>query len=167
MTQHRLPPGTTPESATSILRIIVIAMSLGLVVATGVFAFVGGQRANTDPQLARVLPIVLGVLAVGSFIGFTVFRKVTLDQWRRRMTETAEVHDESDLVQPFFQLHVLGAALTEAPGLMGAVLYFITGDVLGLIGVGAAVLVLSRFYPRDDAFGRFVHELTGRGPSPG
>lgn len=166
MSEHRLPPGTTPESATSILRIIVIVMSLGLVLAAGVFAFIGGRQVNANPQLARVLPIVLGVLAAGCFIGFTVFRKMTLAQWRRRMTDPAQVHDESDLVQPFFQLHVLGAALTEAPGLVGAVLYLLTGDVLGLIGAGAAVLILSRFYPRDDAFDRFVQELTGTGASP-
>lgn len=162
-----LPSGTTPEAATRIMRMIVAAMCVGMVLATAVFAFVRPEEGASDPQQARFFLAALGVVGVGCLLGWAIFRRVTLASlrkgWARR---SAELDPETDLVRPFFSQMLVGAALSEGPGLMAAVVYFMTGSVLALAGVVVALYALSRFYPRDDGFRRFVDEVSGGGTAP-
>lgn len=165
MNRIEISNDTAPETATKILRLIVAALSTGLVLTTVVFAFVTSD-ATADPKTGQILLVVAALLGAGSFAGWTVFRRIDFASQRRKWADELASGEPPRLVQSFFHQHLVGAALSEAAGLTAAVAFFVGGSVLALIGVLVALYALSRFYPRDDGYERFVQSVAGTGTSP-
>ncbi len=150
-----------------ILRIMVAALAFGMVSSTAVFAFVRSRRTTVSSETDQVFLVVMGVFGIGCFVGWIVFQRLKIGWLRRQWPTRADTSNpEGDLVHPFFTLHLTGAALSEASGLLAAVVYLLNGHLLALAVVLVALYALSRFYPRDDSYGRFVGLVTGARTDP-
>jgi len=107
-------------------RIIHLALVLGLVTITALFVFLRlNHPPDTQPQVTNVLLIVVMVMfssyfTVRPFLGKALLAKIAAD----RDGALAIVREER-VPLPLYSLSIVGAALAEGPGLLGAMLVYL------------------------------------------
>jgi len=159
-----LPDMTPSNMSISTLRIVVIAMTVGVAAFTGVVYAIGSTRgALGRPASSEIMLAVLAALAAGAALAYFVVRRVIVSQLQRRCAGLDSHEDVTTLLMSqFFTLTVLGCALAEGPGLFGAVIYLLTQNALALLAPALAVLLLLAQFPTDGRFGSFSIAVLGR-----
>lgn len=120
--------GASPSVPIRTTRLVLVALVVGLVVFAGTSAFVRSTmppRAETD--VVRVLPFVVGATFVVVAAAYLVVRKTTLARLAASKAEALELARQGLLPGPLHALAIVGAALLEGPGLLGAVTLLLGG----------------------------------------
>jgi hypothetical protein len=143
-----------PPAGVKPLRIIVLALMMGVLLASGTFAFVrssGGAPSPANPSLTpETCLMILGATALGATMGVLVVPGVIIKQGGHRYRGAATPEErEHVLVQVLGTATVLRCALVEGVGLLGAVFFLLTGEWALLAAPALAALVLLSFFPTD------------------
>jgi hypothetical protein len=154
------------EPALRVQQILVGSLLMGLLMFSGVVIYLRSTGSTSTPPSAsseQLLLIVMGVLTLVTLVAGFVIKRLHTGQMRKLADDGVEFDDRT-LMGRYSTLNVLRAALAEGPGLFGAVVVMISGNLLGFIGtaVGAAVLLL--VLPTRGKFDAFVRDATGEAP---
>ena len=147
-----------------VLKIIVAAMAGGLFAfAAIVVALVTGGSMKADEELAPIMLIVLGGLAVCEVVGYVVLRQGIIGKTRNFLREHAD-DDRSAvaITNAFAVLTIVAGAMLEGLGLFGAVIMLVTAEQLALIAPALAILLLLAFVlPTEDKARNFATTVMG------
>lgn len=154
------------------LRMMVLHLIVALIFAGGGLALVRivgpGSPAPpaTSGQGGQPLNIYLLMLAAAApilYITAFVFRPLYCAAVRNRFTPSNDPEsDQRTLIARFTVMTILCCALSEGAGLLGAVIHYLTGDLLALIPVVLSTFVMLLFFPSDARFAAFERDVTGR-----
>jgi hypothetical protein len=147
------PPPTQPaDQVLKTIRILVLAMMVGVAVFAVVSVLLGpvgnppagGAKPNTDPA---VFLLITGGLSVVALAG-----NVVVGGWAGRQAETAwrdagEARGRDAVAKVLMTTSVVRAALAESAGLMGCITVLLTGNLLGLAGVAFAGVLMGALLP--------------------
>lgn len=141
---HESPPITVQS-----LRIITIALAAGVALFAAVAAGVG-PVTPPDPERAALSPMLLGVVAALALSGLVVStllgRSTQAKLAARREAALAEL--DSGKVPPELGAYtIVRAALGEAIGMFGCVIYLLEGDSLALFAIGFGIAWVSTSVP--------------------
>lgn len=155
-------PVKDPKQAVTFSRIIVVAMMMAVVAFAAVAEFVlkgKTSAANVSPEL------LLGIAGVLLLSGATAGTLIPATIMARAL-EKAKGKDEQEVASLVGQAYLTGcvlrAALLEGPGLFGAVTVLLTGNSLGLLVAGVAVVIMLATFPSHDRLVRHVERAMGR-----
>jgi len=147
------------------LRVIVGAMAFGIVVFSVVTVFAGATISQaTDASLARILYVVLGVVAVCEVPAFFIIRQVVLGRAIEASRRGEGAQDPvKEALQPYATITVIGAAMVEGLGLFGAAICLVTGDRVALVVSGICmIMLLLVFFPRRAKLQAIAERFAGR-----
>lgn len=145
----------------STVRIILIALCMGLLVFGGVAFSIANSRAEpTDESLQNPLLLVLAALAATTPIAFFAVRTAIM---RSLMSTAAPEGSSSESTderakQMFFTLRVIAGALAEGVGLFAAIICLSTGSTLTLAAIPPAVVIILLQIPTESQLRRFLAE---------
>jgi hypothetical protein len=156
-TRNQMPAGTLGTG-----RVIIGALILGLVAATGVmYALVASGHA-TPSASGSVLLLVLAVLWPSTLATSVVLSRAWVRQARADWQQSGG--DRESLLPRFLALTILRGALLEGSGIFGAVVYMMTGQGAALLApVLSAGLMLTMVFPTRERFEGFVRDVTAAG----
>jgi len=150
----------SPEAMVRTLRIIVFAMIVGVLAVTAVaggFAPLGAA----DEELKSILILVVVTMGVSGGLAYTLVRRQLLARACRQASEGSERGDTQDLaMQAYRTLVILGSAMAEGVGSLGAVAVLVTGFWPLAVVPLAAVILLAMNMPSRDGFAVFAERLT-------
>ena len=148
--------------------ILIFALLMGLISFAGLGLFQGLRGPNASPGSgappapAGTLPggisaepmlIVMGVLVVFAAFAQVLFGKLAVSRARSAVASLKTEQEKRDAIAPTFMIMtIMRAAVAEGAGLLGAMIVFSTGDVLGLIGVAFSVAFLAILLPARSRF---------------
>ena len=146
-------------------QIIVFGLLLGLVVFTGVTAYLllSGRSAPSASASDSALLLAQGGLAITTIPVSFILKPVHLARTRRDASSTDDP-DGLALFGRFAMLTLQRAALAEGMALFGVITTLITGDWWGLGGMAAGLLMLFVVFPSRAKWDGFVQDVTGRMP---
>ncbi|MBN2447072.1 MAG: hypothetical protein JXO22_10115 [Phycisphaerae bacterium] len=125
----------------SSLRLVIIAMMVGIVVLGAVVLAIGKGSA-ADPALKKLLPFAPLVLAVLELGAYFVLRSVTIASARRQNPQPLAPQDAKRAFTPaVLTIWLASAAMIEGVALFSLVAFLLTG-VLWLLALPAAALIL-------------------------
>lgn len=144
------------------LQLVLTAMAAGLVAITVVLVIV---RRTADIAIEadskNMLFAALGLVAVGDTVVFLLARVATLAIVRARLTRAGNEKPGSDVVWPgFWGLTIVVGGMLEGLGLLGAVVYLLTGAWIALLAPGVALFLIAVLIPTQDRFAGFVAKTT-------
>jgi hypothetical protein len=136
---------------------LATARAIPLALAGGVFLVTGGAlylrtsgAMEPNPELARILPLVVAVLALSLVPVYVVVRRVLVVRARGRRAQGLEEVQAGRIPAELFALTLAGAALAESLGLVGALALLLGGSWLVLAApILAVVLVLLQLPSRE------------------
>ncbi len=149
-------------------QILVGALLFGMLSFAVVAATMGGKlNTSPDPNLAEMLFIVMGVLAVVEFTAYNFLLKpLLIAQVRREALALDESVRPRYLEQRYLIVTILAAALAEGLGLLGAVTVLLTGRLEALAAPGLAAMALLVILPGPYRFERFTRLIENNQPFP-
>jgi len=155
-------PSHGPTGTIGTLKILVGALLMGLITATGVM-FMLVQQGIHQPQpglesLLLVLAILWPVTAGASLL----IKGAMVKQARTRWEAEGGSGDDNALFPHFMSMTIVRAALLEGPGLFGAVTYLMTGKPLALIAPALSIAALGLMFPTEEKFRELVRSVTGK-----
>lgn len=146
------------------LQIIALAMMFGMLSFMGVaWRLVEGGMMETTPDLANILLLVIAMLAVGEFGAYFVLRSVM----RKRATAGAPPTVANPNPPPgntqgtYAVITIIGCAMAEGVGLFGTVIYLVTGNKLGLVAAGVALVAILLQWPTEAKARQFLPASVG------
>lgn len=151
-----------------IVVLFIVSVVMFAVVATlfGSTATPGqqGGTAGTGSPLVYLAYIAVAVTA-GAWVLGTVIHRTSVRQAARRLRTLRErgatpAEAGQAMFMPFATGVIMRAALVEGGGLLGAMAVFLTGNMLGLAGVGLALIALVAVFPTQTRIERFTEEVT-------
>lgn len=156
-TRNQMPSGTLGTG-----RVIVSALILGLVAATGVMYVLVASGHAPPSSSADVLLMALAVIWPTTLAASLVISRAWLRQARAEWQQSGG--DQDSLMPRFLMLTILRSALLEGSGLFGAVVYMMTGQGAALLApVLSAGLMLTMVFPTRERFEGFVRDVTAAG----
>jgi hypothetical protein len=106
-----------------------------------------------------LLLYILAGLALMESPTFFAVRALKLTELRKQITAAGGAATGVDLVEAYFVLTLIPAALAEGFALFGAVIYFVTASPLALLGPLLGVAVLIALLPTRYKFDSFVENV--------
>lgn len=156
-------PSATPSLAT--FRIIITAFLLGVATfaaVTVVMRLTSSAQPPGGPNdtlfLGLTAFLTVNAVAMGAFLRSQIVAKA------RREHEAGPGLDEPSLLQRFGTVTIIRGVLAEGAALLGVMTTFLTGNWLGLVAAGFAMLVLAAAFPTRGKLEAFVRDVTGRVP---
>lgn len=153
-------PGDDLRFALLRLRLVVGGMIFGLIAFSLITSFLLDRQGPAMSSVGQPLVGVLLVLIFSETTAWALLRRSFVERQRRLLRARPELSPELALVAPFVTLRTIAAALTEAPALLGIVVYFLTGHAALLAVPAVAVFVLLRVQADEADYQRFVREVT-------
>ncbi|MBN1513994.1 MAG: hypothetical protein JXB13_18400 [Phycisphaerae bacterium] len=155
-----MQPGLqSPEAMVRTLRIIVLAMIVGvlaLAAVAGAFAPLGAA----DEAIKSIFVLVVATIGVSFGLGYALVRRQLLARACRQASEGLERDDTQALAMRTYQaLVIVGAAMAEGVGSLGAVAVLVTGYWPLAVVPLAAVVLLAMNVPSRDGFAVFAERL--------
>jgi hypothetical protein len=136
-------PAGSGDQAIRSARIVVRGLIMGLLVFGGLAFALGPMRPSQDPLLNQVMPIVLGVLAGGSAIGYFTLRRGFARACRGGVPGVPQAGAVGVARLAAYRGFVVsGGGLIEGPGFLAGVTYVVTGRPVALVAMGCAVVLL-------------------------
>lgn len=174
-----MQPSGQPQSADQSLRtlpIVVIAMMMGLIMFAGVAVLLNTQQQSPLPALGAPPPppgvshaplddkpllIAMAGIGIVAVVGQLALAKVAASQAKAKATAATSDQAKRDAIAPIFMItSIARAALAEGVGLLGAVIVLLTGNLLGLAGVGVAVVLMAFLLPARSRFDNLLRDAT-------
>jgi hypothetical protein len=139
-------------------KILVGAMVMGMVMLVVVSAYLIDQKQfHTQPQ-AMLLYAALGLWPACALVAMLmggVLRKQAGTAWREGSSGDTEA-----LAPKYLVMTIVRAALMEGPGLFGAVVFLLTGEVIALSVTALSLVGLALLFPTEDRYQAFVRDVT-------
>jgi hypothetical protein len=110
----------TPHPPARTAQIVVVALAAGVLVATVAMAVLRSMM-EARSAAAQVMPFVLAGLGVAQIGGYLFLRRHFLGRAAAMGAQAQTLVRDGHVPQPLFQLAIIGAALAEGFGLLGAV----------------------------------------------
>lgn len=154
-----MPQQAPPIRAVQIIHAVLI---LGLVSITGMFVFLRLQEeTKSEPELVNVLVIVAAVMFMTAMMVRPILGKRLLAQVAEDREAAMELVREDRVPGPLYTLSIVGAALVEAPGLLGAILLFLGGPWYVLAAPALSVCLIAMDMPTRTKLEEQVKGLAG------
>lgn len=165
---------TNADAMLATLRIIVVAMMMGVATFAVIAAVIGRPSADAPPDSNwQLFAIIVGVAALGGITAFPVVRQALVAQLRRRFEEgsgavgdgeSAASREErlAEVARPYMTLTIVAGAMAEGVGFLGCIFFILTHVWLMLIAPALAVLVLIAMFPTRSGLEHFYSEVSGR-----
>jgi hypothetical protein len=129
------------------MRVIVGGLVAGLLFF-GAIGFLVGPLSPADSQVASLLRIVIAAFAAFAAASYVLMRNALNRDLAARATELRQASDPASLIVVRYRAFLItGAGLIEGPGFMAGIAYLLSHDVLGLLGLGLAVVLLLLHLP--------------------
>jgi hypothetical protein len=154
-------PNHAPAGSIGTVKILVAALLMGLITATGVMFMLVQQGIHQPQRGMESLLLVLAVLWPVTAGASLLIKGAMMKQARTRW-EAEGGGDDSALFPHFMSMTIVRAALLEGPGLFGAVTYLLTGNALALIAPALSIAGLGLMFPTEEKFRDFVRSVTGK-----
>lgn len=148
--------------------IIILGMLMGLISFAGLGAFMrtqnqpapGGSPSNAaGPIDDQILLLGMGVMLLVAVPAQFVLAKLAVGRAKEAAAEVKTERDKRDAIAPVFMvMTIMRAAFAEGAGLLGAVIVFLTGNLLGLVGVAIAAVLLAMLLPARSRLDRLYRE---------
>jgi tetrahydromethanopterin S-methyltransferase subunit B len=123
-------------------RIVVFGLMAGLVFFA-VVALAARKVSNIGNPPFTAAVWTLGLFVVGVAVAFPVVERPVLQRIRARTEELRHASDPAALIlNEYVGLTIMRAGLLEAPGFFGAIVYIVSGSVLGLTVTALALAFL-------------------------
>lgn len=156
-------PGQPPNLRS--LQIIVGVMSMGMVLFS-VIAVVLPPTRTAQPTApaagADILQIAAFVITPVLLISGFALRAAMKRRLHARTASGSITAESVSGIMPIYTVRtVISAAIFEGAGLFGAVVAFITGDPLTLIGTALALLAMLVIFPTHARLRSYVADVTG------
>jgi len=113
-----------------------------------------GPFGTLDPLVVVLMALIVGQFPVLIFLGIALAKQAAA--MAGRLAGEPDTRDQG-LARLWLNAAILRAALAEGAGLFGAVILLVSGDRLGLIGVGFAVIVLMAIMPSRGRLENWIH----------
>lgn len=141
-----------PAQKIGTLRIVCFALAAGLTIFTAVAVTLRMQGIVAPaPQAASMLPIVVAITFVSSVGMWFVLRKKFLDEAAKAKTEALEMLREDKVPHLIGTATIIGAAMFEGPGLLGAVTVLVGGEWYCLAAPIIAILAIVWMIPSRES----------------
>ncbi len=146
-----------------IISVAILAMVAVLFGSTATPGQQGGAAGAGSPLV--YLAYVAVAVTAGAWVVGTVIHRATVRQAARRLRTlrdrgTTPAEAGQAMFMPYATGVITRAALVEGGGLLGAMAVFLTGNILGLAGVGLALVALVAVFPTQIRIERFTEEVT-------
>jgi len=138
-------------------RIVVLALAFGTLTITLVLFLLRDAAAPPAPEVGRLFALLV------PFVGLTfiplvfVVRRILLAGARKRRAENRAHLAAGRLPRELFQATVIGCAVAEGVGLLGAVGYFLGGSPWLLAAPVVAVAAILAQFPSATRFAEALH----------
>jgi hypothetical protein len=148
--------------AVKTLRVIVAALAGGVVAFALVieFAFRHKPVGGTLPD--DVLLMVGGGLLTAGVVGSVVLPQAVLGQAIARLRGKSKEDVERGMIRTYQTACLLRAALLEGPGLFGVIVVLMTGNAVGYVAPGVAIVLMMLTLPSRAALNLLVERAMGR-----
>jgi hypothetical protein len=146
----------SPPAGLRSLQLIVVALFMGVVIFAVIATF--AQQGRT-PQPSGQLRMV-GVGMVAMMVPMALIARHVLSRAKSGLPEDPAETAPDALLQRYFVITILGAALLEGPALFAVVIYLQTQDPVDLlIGAVPTVLIPLACYPTSGRWWRYVRSF--------
>ncbi len=165
-----MPQAEQQPSADHVLRtlpILMIGLMSGVVMFAGMGVFVSTSKpaGGATPLISvspDVLLMVMGVLVLLGALAFFVVGKLAAGMARKAVDGIDDEEERRGTVaKVLMTTSIMRAGACEVSGLVGAFIVYSTGNLLGLVGVGFAVLFIATLVPARSRFDRLHRDATG------
>lgn len=155
-----------PNSQLRVLRIVIMAMIGGLLIATGAAAWLA-EPIEIDETTLLYLQLVPVLVGAASLAAYATIRRTLLARARAAAREGqyegyGARRPAPQVVATFATATLIGAALTEGFGLLGAMFYLMTQGVAGLAATAAAAVLLLFQMPTPERLRQWSDVAAGR-----
>jgi len=142
-------------------RLFVLALASGTALATLVFFFLRSSGASSGPaaELGSIFALLVPLLALTLVPLQLVLRRTFLARARARRAEVRAELAAGSMPRELFQAAILGCALAEGVGLLGALGYFFGGSPWLLAAPALAVALILAQVPTRTRLEDAVREL--------
>lgn len=152
-----------PATGVKISRMLVGAMLLGITSFALVIEFVLHRQPRGSGIPDSVLLLGTGALLVGGLGAAILIPQHLLSAAVRRCSGKEQPEVEGAMARAYLIACILRAAFLEGPALMGLVTVLLTGNALGYVAAGVAMLVLMVTFPSRSAMELLIERALGRG----
>lgn len=149
-----------------VLRIVMMAMIGGLVIATGAAAWLA-EPIGMDETTLLYLQLVPALAGLAMLAAYATIRHTLLARARAAAREGqyegyGARRPAPQVVATFTTATLIGAALTEGFGLLGAMFYLMTRANAGLVAAAAAAVLLLFQMPTPERLRHWSDVAAGR-----
>jgi F0F1-type ATP synthase membrane subunit c/vacuolar-type H+-ATPase subunit K len=153
------PRPTTIRSAQTIL----LALAVGVLTLTAATAYLRTRSAAPNPEIARVLLAVVLLVAVSELAVYFLLRRSFLARLAPARRAARELVRRGELPPELFTLILIGGALAECAGLLGAVAFFLGAHWIALFVPLLAVCTILAQLPSQERAEALLRGLPGEG----
>jgi hypothetical protein len=150
--------------------ILVLGLLMGLISYAGLGAFMrtqnqpapGGPPTNaTAPVDDQYLLLGMGGMLLIAVPAQFILAKLAVGRAKAAAEEFKTEQDKRGAIAAVFMVTtVTRAAFAEGAGLLGAMIVFLTGNLLGLVGVAISAVLLVLLLPARSRFDRLCRDAT-------
>ena len=146
----------------SSLRVIIIAMMVGIAIFGGVAIMIGASAA-ADPGLRRLLPIAPVVLVILELPAYFVVRATIIASNRRQHPKPLTREEATRVFAPVvLTIWMIAAAMAEGVAFFALVAFLLTGVWWTLALPAAALIVLALLFPSAMRLEEAVKSASGQ-----
>jgi hypothetical protein len=153
------PRPTTIRSAQTIL----LALAVGVLTLTAATIWLRMRSAAPNPELARILLFVTSMVAFSDLVVYFLLRHLFLTRLAPARRAAREAVRRGELPRELFTLALIGAALAEGGGLLGAVAFFLGAHWSALLFPLLSVCVILAQLPSQERAEALLRGLPGEG----
>lgn len=148
--------GETRAQPIRTAQLIASVMLVGVIAFTLVAIFLHPKMGAFDPELARLLMLILCGLPVLQLPLYLFMRKRAIRLLARRHQEAQSEVRNHQIPPELMSVAIAGAALVEGLGLFGAVIFLLSGQWIVLIAPALSIILIGVQIPGKEGIERAV-----------
>lgn len=148
------PSDETAIDATLLrLRVVVGALITGVLVFSAIVVFLlHGRKLDTTDGFDGIFFLILPAFALTCVVGYSIFRKAQ----DRQLDRAGRGAPLERLLRVYTTRTIVGAAMAESVALLSGIAYLLTGSDWMILGIVAALVVMTGFLPKAERIRDFV-----------